>query len=179
LRLGFFVANQIVITTRRKETGTFVAALDRITATDAANRLIAMDDHYQTAPIHKGFNWDEAFADAVDGQWYLVVFRSRHAPTADEHLLNEFDRHAVEAAKLSPGFIYYFAGTPCPAGDCVSFCLWESQQAARNGAAHPAHVSATKLAPVSYEHYSLERYHVRKDTSGLSFEPVQVPAHAH
>lgn len=149
-----------------------MVALDRISPSVAANRLTAIDDHYQRTPIRDGFNWDEAFADAIEGQWYLVVFRSRHAATADEHLLNDFDKHAIEAAKLSPGFIYYFAGTPCPEGFCVSFCLWENQQAAKSGAAHPAHVSATKLAPVSYDYFNLERYHVYKNADGLRFEAV-------
>ncbi|MFN8420944.1 MAG: hypothetical protein U0528_17140 [Anaerolineae bacterium] len=96
-----------------------MVALDRISPSAAANRLSAIDDNYQRTPIREGFNWDEAFADAIEGQWYLVVFRSRHAATADEHLLTEFDKHAVEAAKLSPGFIFYFAGTPCSEGFCV------------------------------------------------------------
>ena len=53
--------------------------------------------HYMLLPVDQGFNWDECFGMVNSGQWYLVVFRSKHLPNADEALLTALDNGASAA----------------------------------------------------------------------------------
>src|SRR5215217_1661309 len=46
--------------------------------------ILECDPAYSELPIEEGFNWVEAFAQVNDGDWYLVAFRSKHAPYADD-----------------------------------------------------------------------------------------------
>src|SRR4051794_40669461 len=100
---------------------------------------IAITDDYMLLPVESSFNWHECFQDIESGEWYLVVFRSKHRLDADEVLLTELDNDASAAARETPGFLHYFIGTPRATGECLSFCLWEDQASARAGSAKPAH----------------------------------------
>jgi heme-degrading monooxygenase HmoA len=131
--------------------------------------LTPINTRYMFLPIAYGFNWQEYFAGIPAGDWYLVVFRCKHRADADEHLLTLLDDLASAAARQSPGFLYYFPGTPAPTGQCLSFCLWESQQYARAGGAHPAHREAMMQGVASYEYYDLERYQVQKRDQQVTF----------
>ncbi|MBX3086222.1 MAG: hypothetical protein KF716_31590 [Anaerolineae bacterium] len=138
-----------------------MTTLDSIPITTAVGKLTAIDPAYMKLPIRDGFNWDEVFAQVGEGQWYLVVFRSRHSSNADEVQLTEFDDRAREAALTAPGYIHYFAGTPSADGDCLSFCLWESAAHAKSAARLDAHVAATTLVNY-YAYYQLERWNLSK-----------------
>ena len=138
-----------------------MTTLDSIPLTTAVRQLTAIDPAYMKLPIRDGFNWGDVFAQVGEGQWYLVVFRSRHSLNADEVRLTEFDDRAREAAMTAPGYIHYFAGTPSADGDCLSFCLWESAAHAKSAARLDAHVAATTLVS-QYAYYQLERWNLSK-----------------
>jgi hypothetical protein len=137
----------------------------------ALAQLTCINSRYMTLPIHEGFNWLDSFAYAAPGEWYLVVFRSRQRKGIDYGDLTARDERAQHEALHAPGFLYYFAGTPDEQGNCLSFCLWESQALARSASQRPNHQQARQLADSVYEHFQLERYFVRKtDEADLVFE---------
>ena len=139
-------------------------------------RLINITPLYAKESIQTGFNWSEAFTGIDPGEWYLVVFRSQHRADADEYALNEYDHRAYDAARNTPGFLYYFGGTPTEDHACLSFCLWQNQGQAKLASAHEAHRTAAQLADRAYESFNLERYVVRNTTDGV----VQfVPLHSY
>ncbi|MDX1994739.1 MAG: hypothetical protein SF029_20315 [bacterium] len=125
--------------------------------------------HYMLLPIEDGFNWTECLAHVREGQWYLVVFRSKHRADADEALLTELDNRASSAARSLPGFLFYFIGTPLSTGECLSFCLWSQQQEAKLASAQPEHREAVEKGLGAYEYYRLERYHVLKQNETIQF----------
>lgn len=133
-------------------------------------------DHYMLLPIEKGFDWQGCFIDVEAGEWYVVVFRSKHRYAADEDFLNWLDRKATEAAQKTPGFLYYFTGTPLLTGECLSFCLWQNRQAAIAGAAHPEHRVAIEQGINSFEYYELERHVIRKHADMLTFTRLEALA---
>jgi hypothetical protein len=136
-----------------------------------------VDPAYSLLPVERGFNWNDAFADVDAGKWYLVVFRSKHRAYADEGYLAWLDREASKAAMRTPGFMYYFMGVPMKDGHCLSFCLWQTQEAARIASADPAHREAMICGLPSFEYYDLERYHVRKSHGLITFERLHPEVH--
>jgi heme-degrading monooxygenase HmoA len=128
-----------------------------------------IDPHYMLLPIDQGFDWDTSFQGIETGAWYLVVFRSKHRPGADEALLTALDNGASESARDLPGFLHYFIGTPLHSGECLSFCLWNSREEAAFASAQPAHREAVMKGIAHYEYYALERYTVVKDEGIVSF----------
>ena len=125
-------------------------------------KLVPISSDYATLPITQGFNWDACFKHDHVGEWYLVVFRSILKPTYDEGRLNEADRRALAEARTAPGFMYYFCGTPAANGQCLSLCLWNSQQEAREASSLPAHHAVLALVQESYQFYKIELYRVIK-----------------
>jgi heme-degrading monooxygenase HmoA len=130
---------------------------------------VAITDDYMLLPVETSFNWEECFQAMENGEWYLVVFRSKHRLDADEALLTELDNGASAAARETPGFLHYFIGTPRATGECLSFCLWEDQASARAGSAKPAHHKAIQVGMQSFEYYTLERHVITKTVHQLSF----------
>jgi hypothetical protein len=125
--------------------------------------------HYMLLPIEDGFNWAECLSHVQEGQWYLVVFRSKHRADADEALLTHLDNQASKAARSLPGFLFYFIGTPLSTGECLSFCLWSHQTEAKLASAQPEHREAVEKGLSAYEYYRLERYHVLKQNETIQF----------
>ena len=115
---------------------------------------------YATLPIEQAFNWSEVLAAVDDGRWFLVVFRSVLLEGADRGRLKEYDDRAHADAATSPGFVFYFKGGLNERLECLSFCLWDNRDKAREAAVRPLHVSATKIAGDTYSSYVLERYDV-------------------
>ena len=130
---------------------------------------VAITDDYMLLPVESSFNWHECFKNVENGEWYLVVFRSKHRLDADEALLTELDNNASAAARETPGFLHYFIGTPRATGECLSFCLWNDQASARAGSAKPAHHRAIQIGMESFEFYTLERHVITKTANQLSF----------
>ncbi|HVU14068.1 MAG TPA: antibiotic biosynthesis monooxygenase, partial [Phototrophicaceae bacterium] len=123
---------------------------------------IPADPHYMILPIDQGFDWAASFEGIAAGDWYLVVFRSKHRAGANEALLTDLDNAASESARELSGFLHYFIGTPLASGECLSFCLWNSREEAAFASAQPAHREAVMKGIAHYEDYALERYAVRK-----------------
>ena len=130
---------------------------------------LALTPDYMLVPIEEGFNWTDYFADVDTGQWYLVAFRSKHRADADEELLTWLDDRASAAARETPGFLFYFIGVPKPTGECLSFCLWDSQANARAGSARSEHREAVERGMQSFEYYTLERHIIQKTPDKVSF----------
>jgi hypothetical protein len=142
--------------------------------TDPIHALVPLEPapihpKYMLLPIDEGFSWDASFEGIEGGEWYLVVFRSKHRPDADEALLTDLDNAASASARTLPGFLHYFIGTPLLSGECLSFCLWNSQAEAKAASAQPAHREAMLKGIGFYEYYTLERYYVFKREGAVSF----------
>lgn len=129
----------------------------------------AINKRYMLLPIEQGFNWSEIFAKVAFGQWYLVVFRSKHHADADEDFLTLLDTQASAAASQTPGFLFYFIGVPLASGECLSFCLWQTRESAQQGGAHPIHRRAVEQGIGAFEYYELERYNIHKQNGRLTF----------
>ncbi len=129
---------------------------------------------YASLPIPEAFTWDACVGGLASGEWYLVAFRSILRPSADLVQLWEHDRRAHREARGRPGFVHYFHGQPNERNECLSFCLWESREHAREAAAGPAHQRAIGLVEEMYESYALEFLRVRKREGGeLEFEDYE------
>lgn len=127
---------------------------------------------YASLPIAEAFTWGRCTVGLDPGEWYLVAFRSVIRDSADKALLWEHDRRAHREARRRPGFVHYFHGYPNERGQCLSFCLWESRQKARDAASGPEHLQAVGLVHAMYESYVLEFLRLRKrpEASELEFE---------
>ena len=127
---------------------------------------------YSTRPIEAGFDWS-FFSRALFETLYLVVFRSLRRPEADLDLLHEHDDRAYEEALASGGLLRYFRGQANERGECLSFCLWETREQARQAADAASHRSAASVSAQMYLSYSLDRYWIKKSGEKLVFEPIQ------
>src|SRR5215218_5622428 len=127
---------------------------------------------YATSPIETGFDWSPLSGCSFD-RLYLVVFRSLRRPDVDLDLLREHDDRAYEEAKEIGGLLRYFKGHANERGECLSFCLWETREQAREAAGAASHRSAVGVTAQMYLSYSLERYWMRKVGENLVFEPIR------
>jgi hypothetical protein len=128
---------------------------------------------YAALSIQDGFDWSSLSCCLFD-RLYLVVFRSVWQPEADLDLLREHDDRAYEEALMSGGLLRYFKGNANEQGECLSFCLWETREQARQAADATSHRSAAAVSAQMYLSYSLERYWIRKVGEKLDFEPIQM-----
>jgi len=138
---------------------------------EACRRISPRYPDYATLPIEDGFDWSSlSFCDFE--QLYLVIFRSLPRPEADLGLLREHDDRAYEEAKESGGLLRYFKGHANERGECLSFCLWETAEQAREAAGAASHRSAASITAQTYLSYRLERYRLKKDQGKLVFERI-------
>ena len=126
---------------------------------------------YATLPIHIGFDWSPISGCAFD-RLYLVVFRSVRRPDADLVLMREHDDRAYEEALKSGGLLKYFKGLADDRGECLSFCLWETREQAREAAGAASHRSAAEITARMYLSYVLDLYWLRKAGKELVFERI-------
>lgn len=126
---------------------------------------------YATLSIQDGFDWSGLARCSFD-QLYLVVFRSVRRHDADLALLREHDDRAYEEALVSGGLLKYFKGHANEKGECLSFCLWETREQARNAAAAASHTSAAEITAQMYLSYVLDRYWLEKAGGELTFERI-------
>jgi hypothetical protein len=94
-------------------------------------------------------------------------------PDVDLDLLSEHDDRAYEEALESGGLLRYFKGHANEWGECLSFCLWETREQARQAADAASHRSAIGATAQMYLSYSLERYWIQKTGEELVFEPIR------
>jgi hypothetical protein len=128
---------------------------------------------YATLSIEDGFDWSYLSCCHFE-RLYLVAFRSVWQLEADLDLLRELDDRAYEEALKSGGLLRYFKGQANERGECLSFCLWETREQARQAADAPSHRSAAGVSAHMYISYSIDRYWIRKVGEKLVFEPIQM-----
>jgi hypothetical protein len=127
---------------------------------------------YATLSIEDGFDWS-SLSCCLFERLYLVAFRSLRRPDVDLDLLSEHDDRAYEEALESGGLLRYFKGHANEWGECLSFCLWETREQARQAADAASHRSAIGATAQMYLSYSLERYWIQKTGEELVFEPIR------
>jgi hypothetical protein len=143
---------------------------------EACRHISPRHPDYVTQPIQDGFDWSSSLSSCNFDRLYLVVFRSVRRPTADVHLLREYDDNAYEEALRTGGLLRYFKGHANVRGECLSFCLWEGREQAREAAGSASHQSAAGITAQMYESYVLDRYWLKKVITSrgekLAFEPI-------
>ena len=132
---------------------------------EAAHRISPVHPDYQNLPIEQGFDWPIIAGHDFD-QLYLVVFRSVRLPDADLDLLRWFDDLAYAEALASGGLLRYFKGAADARRRCLSFCLWESREAALRAAGGKKHEQAASITARMYGSYDLERYELAPGNGG-------------
>jgi hypothetical protein len=137
----------------------------RVGLPEAAQRISPVRPDYQTLPIERGFDWPVMAGHDFD-QLYLVVFRSVRLPDADLDLLRWFDDLAYAEALRSGGLLRYFKGDADARRRCLSFCLWESREAALRASGGKKHEQAASITARMYVSYDLERYEVTPGNAG-------------
>ena len=140
---------------------------------EACLQISPRHSDYATLSIEDGFDWS-SLSRCLFERLYLVVFRSAWLPEADLDLLLEHDDRAFEEALASGGLLRYFKGHANELGECLSFCLWETREQAREAAGAPSHRSAAGVSAQMYLSYSLDRYWIEKVREKLVFEPMQM-----
>ena len=128
---------------------------------------------YATLSVEDGFDWS-SLSCCLFERLYLVAFRSLRRPDVDLDLLSEHDDRAYEEALESGGLLRYFKGHANEWGECLSFCLWETREQARQAADSASHRSAAGVSARMYLSYSLDRYWIKKAGEKLVFEPIQM-----
>ena len=138
----------------------------------ACQQISPIYPDYVTRPIQDGFNWSSSLAGCAFERLYLVVFRSVRRPSADLDLLREHDDRAYEEALHSGGLLKYFKGQANERGECLSFCLWETRESAREAAGAASHQSAADITARMYVSYVLDRYWLKRAGGELVFERI-------
>jgi hypothetical protein len=138
---------------------------------EACQQISPTHPDYATLPIEHGFDWSSLSCCLFD-RLYLVAFRSVWQPEADLDLLREHDDRAFEEALESGGLLRYFQGHANEQGECLSFCLWETREQARNAADATSHRSAASVSAQMYLSYLLERYWLKNVEDRLIFERI-------
>jgi len=138
---------------------------------EACQQISPRHEDYAIFSIEDGFDWS-SLSNCDFEQLYLVTFRSLRLPEADLDLLREHDDRAYEEALAAGGLLRYFKGQANERGDCLSFCLWESGEQARNAAASGSHRTAASITAQTYLSYTLERYWLKKKEGKLVFEQI-------
>jgi hypothetical protein len=134
-------------------------------------RISPKHPDYATRPIQTAFDWSPLYNCSFD-RLYLVVFRSVRRSNADLALLREHDDSAYEEALRSGGLLRYFKGHANERGECLSFCLWETGEQAREAASAVSHKSAANVTAQMYLSYALDRYWLKRTGRELDFERI-------
>jgi hypothetical protein len=140
---------------------------------EACQQISPRHPDYATLSIEDGFDWSSLSCCHFE-RLYLVAFRSVWQPEANLDLLREHDDRAFEEALASGGLLRYFKGLTNERGECLSFCLWETREQARQAADAASHRSAAGVSAQMYLSYLLERFWIQKSREKLVFEPIQI-----
>src|SRR5436309_8604753 len=113
---------------------------------------------YARLPILQALNWSECLAAIESGEWYVVVFRSIRREAADPAVLKALDDRAYEEAMREPGLLLYFRGSMNERSECLSICVWESQQQAQAAVRQPSHRTAANATDEMCDLFELKRW---------------------
>ncbi|CAG8520406.1 14948_t:CDS:2, partial [Dentiscutata heterogama] len=74
------------------------------------------------------FNWDKIATGIknVEGEWYLVAFRSIGSKDANNEKLIEAEAKAYNEAKNHGGLLKHWSGKFNQNRECLSICIWRS-----------------------------------------------------
>ncbi|KIJ18878.1 hypothetical protein PAXINDRAFT_109285 [Paxillus involutus ATCC 200175] len=130
----------------------------------ALHHFRPLTDDYARFPYAHAFNWSELeLPEDEEREWYAVVFRSKRRLGSDSGPLYEADKKAHEEAVSNGGLVMYWYGVPNPqTGMNLATCIWQSRKHAIAANSRPHHIRAMRLAAVSYDVYTLERYRLSK-----------------
>lgn len=135
-------------------------------------------ENYATLPIEESFDWQEVLEKITEFREFapdtkLFVFAFRSTPLADRDPLavqqfEEADLDAFSEAMYNfpDEFLYYFRGDTDTNGNCLSFCVWTSQEASTAVHAGKAHRRAARLAKSNYELAQTEGHWVQQAEKG-------------
>jgi heme-degrading monooxygenase HmoA len=140
--------------------------------------LQPLSSDYAVRRIDEVFNWRDCLGPVDEGEWYVVAFRSVRRPEADDPLLYRLDEHALAEARAHGGLLHYFSGELDDERRCLSMCVWESRERAREGAALPAHTEAIGISGATYTSYVLERYRLTKRDGAVELVELEPPQHS-
>ncbi|CAG8480840.1 25628_t:CDS:2 [Dentiscutata erythropus] len=126
--------------------------------------LDAITSNYATESIETSFNWDEIAAgkNNVEGEWYLIAFRSIGSKDANIKKLVEAEAEAYNEAKNHGGLLKYWSSEFNQNRECLSLCIWRSIDEAVKASKKPCHAFTVGLASANYETYKLEKYKLKK-----------------
>ncbi|KAI9679124.1 MAG: hypothetical protein M1829_001794 [Trizodia sp. TS-e1964] len=157
-------------------------------------------DDYATCPYVLAFNWDQVFkglqqmlAQEEDFEWdsrhvvhlfhackidltpcssfYIVVFRSRVAPTTVLANLAKMDEKSHAEAMASGGLLKYWFGAVKPPTDMnnLATCIWRDRADAAPGSAGEGHRAAAAATRGFYEEWKIERLRLTIDDGAQSW----------
>jgi len=153
---------------------------DRVAITygDPADALVAVEN-YALNPLPEAIkNWHSITPLLKPDHWYdATAFYSRRKPdlnSKNAKLLFEYNQRAFDAAKTKGGLILYYQGVLIGnenkktdpdlvlrfVPNCLSFCIWESLQTAKEGAKIPEHTKASEMVSLWYDGFALVKYQV-------------------
>ena len=160
---------------------------------DPADLLITTDEYCLRQLPNAFENFDEVILPLLSNdveEYDVTVFYSRRKGiTVPQHeALRTYNQHAFDAAKHVPGLVIYFQGhlliqpksdhldpkldlsfTP----DCMSFCIWQSLDHAKAGAALPQHRDAASRVNQWYDGFAIKKFKVSVQPRTAKEEPPQ------
>ncbi|CAG8766572.1 2307_t:CDS:2, partial [Ambispora leptoticha] len=115
---------------------------------NALKNLHVITPYYTRVSIEEAFNWNEVAISIpnVEGEWYIVAFRSIRRADADSVALYEADYKAHNEAKLNGGLLKYWYGNLNESRECLAMCIWLNRDYARAANRKPHHIEAMSLA---------------------------------
>ena len=149
-----------------------------ITYGDPADALIAVED-YALHPLPDAItNWHAIVPLFTPSHWYdITAFYSRRKMDLnkkDSKLLSDFNQKSFDAAKEKGGLVLYYQGvllsntnesinpdlTLSFIPNCMSFCIWNTLQEAKEGAKIPEHKKASQMTTHWFDGFSIIKYDV-------------------
>jgi hypothetical protein len=148
-----------------------------ITYGDPADALSSVDK-YALNPLPEAIsNWHAIIPLLKKDHWYdITAFYSRRKDLNKENskLLFEFNQKAYDAANAKGGLVLYFQGVLIGkehivtnpnlelsfVPNCLSFCIWETLEGAKEGAKIPAHKQAVQMTSLWFEGFAIKKYEV-------------------
>jgi hypothetical protein len=149
--------------------------------------IVPKAGNFMEVPVEEVFDWPNVFERINKGYgWpdherymgYLALFRSIRLPGADTDLLQYNDDLAYEEAKASGDLLLYHKGDLGENGECASFCVWRSGEAAYRATRGAAHKAAATLVGRMYKPYYLDLQNVAWQNGVVEFSrPDRAAAH--
>jgi hypothetical protein len=157
-----------------------------ITYGDPADALIAVED-YALYPLPEAItNWHAIVPLLITSHWYdVTAFYSRRKMDLnkeDSKLLSDFNQKAFDAAKEKGGLVLYYQGVLLSntsesinpdlmlpfIPNCMSFCIWNTLQEAKEGAKIPEHKKASQMTSLWFDGFAIKKYQVMlEENSGI------------